>query len=321
VATAGDYCYVSLGNSGIRIVNTTNPAHSQELGYCDTPGSALELAVADSFVYVADGSFGLRIINVADPTNPHEVGFYDTPGIANCVAISGNFAYVADGSSGLHAINVSNPSNPQFVGTYFVQGAFARDVAISGNYAYVIYGGLSIIDVANPAQMVLISIPNTMSNPSNVEVSGNYAYVTGQSGVFTLIGYLQVIDVTNPANPQIRGDYREAGSGQGGLRSRGSAIFCFTVSDNYAYISSYYGWSDEQFPHPTFHSEYYQRILDVANPDSFGYIRVVNMVRMILPETITPISPFPIVSITPHAASRVCYIVVCRTCRSLLDGV
>jgi hypothetical protein len=97
----GSYAYVADGDSGLRIINVSDPAHPGEVGFYDTPGYAYGVAVSGSYAYVADGDSGLRIINVADPAHPSEVGFYDTPGYAYGVAVSGSYAYVADGNSGL----------------------------------------------------------------------------------------------------------------------------------------------------------------------------------------------------------------------------
>ena len=41
---------------GLRVVNVSNPAYPVELSVCDTPGWALNVAVAGSTAYVADGA-------------------------------------------------------------------------------------------------------------------------------------------------------------------------------------------------------------------------------------------------------------------------
>ena len=59
-------------------------------------------------------------------------------------------------------------------------------------------------------------------------VSGNYAYVA-ESSLYRQrcgLGGLQVIDVSNPANPQRVGGYDTSGSAQG-----------VAVSGNYAYVA------------------------------------------------------------------------------------
>jgi hypothetical protein len=146
VATRLNYAYVAAGNSGLRIVDISNPNSPVQAGFYDTPGFALGVAAGASYAYIADGANGLRVIEVGDPASAAEVGFLDTPGFANGVAVAGNYAYVADGSS-LRVINVSNPAAPSQTGSAPVP---AVGVAVQGNYAYVAAGGagLRIIDIA-----------------------------------------------------------------------------------------------------------------------------------------------------------------------------
>ncbi|MBK8129623.1 MAG: hypothetical protein IPK53_12235 [bacterium] len=75
--------------TGLRIVDISDPANPQEVGFYDTPGEARGVAVSGSYAYVADGNSGLRVIDVTNPSLPLSVGFYDTPGYARCVAVSG----------------------------------------------------------------------------------------------------------------------------------------------------------------------------------------------------------------------------------------
>lgn len=55
------------------------------MGFYDTLGSALDIAVAGNYVYVADGGSDLWIINVSIPSTPSKVGSYDTPNYAQRV--------------------------------------------------------------------------------------------------------------------------------------------------------------------------------------------------------------------------------------------
>jgi len=70
--------YVADGESGLRIINASDPANPLEIGFHDTGGNSYSIHVVDSLAYVADHSDGLRIINISDPTDPTEIGFYDT---------------------------------------------------------------------------------------------------------------------------------------------------------------------------------------------------------------------------------------------------
>jgi len=100
----GNYAYVADGSSGLRVISVSDPAHPQEVGYYNTPGSADGVAVVGNYAYVADRGAGLRVIDVSNPAQPQEAGYYDTPGSAWGVAVTGSLAYVADWGAGLQIV-------------------------------------------------------------------------------------------------------------------------------------------------------------------------------------------------------------------------
>jgi hypothetical protein len=184
------------------------PALAQDcpepVGFYDTPGEAIGVAVAGSYAYVADEDAGLRVVNVSNPAVPFEVGFYDTPGEAIGVAVAGAYAYVADGLAGLRVVNVSNPAVPFEVGSYNTP-VYAVGVAVAGSYAYVADGdaGLRVVNVSNPAAPFEVGFYYTPGFAYGVAVAGSYAYVAhGDDG-----HGLRVVDVSNPAAPFEVGSY------------------------------------------------------------------------------------------------------------------
>jgi hypothetical protein len=62
VTVAGNYAYVADDDSGLRIVDVSNPAAPSEAGFYDTPGYAWGVAVAGNTAYVADSDGGLVIL-------------------------------------------------------------------------------------------------------------------------------------------------------------------------------------------------------------------------------------------------------------------
>lgn len=85
---------------------------------------------------------------------------------------------------------------------------------MEGNYAYIVNtlfptlsipDDLQIIDISNPANPQLIGSHSTSSYATDVTVKGNYAYVgLGFGGYFMSPprGGLEIIDISDPANPQ-----------------------------------------------------------------------------------------------------------------------
>ena len=91
--------------------------------------------------------------------------------------------------------------NPVLVGSLNT-GDYARDVAVAGEYAYVANGksGLSIVNVKNPAEPILISsLAIGGGQAFGVAVAGNYAYIADYDEG------LKIIKIDNPVAPKLVG--------------------------------------------------------------------------------------------------------------------
>jgi len=74
VMVIGDLAYIADGDSGLRIINVSNPANPFEYGFYDTPGYVEGLKIAGDYAFIAEGlTHGLRIINISDPLNPTSI--------------------------------------------------------------------------------------------------------------------------------------------------------------------------------------------------------------------------------------------------------
>jgi hypothetical protein len=132
-------------DSGLQIINVSNPVNPTSAGGCHTLGAAWGVFVSGSHAYVAVNDAGLQIINVSNPSGPVVTGSYNTPGHANSIFVSGRYAYVADEGSGLQIIDISNPASPTLVGGYDTPGT-ALGVFVMGDYIYVAdYSSLMIL--------------------------------------------------------------------------------------------------------------------------------------------------------------------------------
>jgi hypothetical protein len=210
VQVVGNYAYVADRDSGLQIIDISNPLNPLLIGTYDTSGSAYAVQVVGNYAYVADSDSELAIIDITNPTNPLLTGSYDTLGDAYGVQVVGNYAYVADADSGLQIIDISNPLNPQPKGTYDTSGR-AISVQVVNDLAYIADGsGLAIVDISNPLNpQPKGTYKNTSGLAISVQVVGNLAYVAdADSG-------LQIIDITNATNPILKGNYDTLGDAYG----------------------------------------------------------------------------------------------------------
>ena len=82
----------------------------------------------------------------------------------------------------------------EYVGSTLWNGVI--DVEIVENYAYCTFtNGLMILDISNIASPNFVSHYYLPEGAYGIDISGNYAYVADQESG------LQIIDVTDPANP------------------------------------------------------------------------------------------------------------------------
>ncbi len=91
-------------------------------------------------------------------------------------------------------------------------------VATSGSYAYMVRKSATgpnfiVINISTPTAPTVVGTLTLTGTPTNIAVSGNYAYVSNSS----TSGELQIVNVTTPAAPALSGTYNASGLAGGGL--------------------------------------------------------------------------------------------------------
>ncbi len=147
-------------------------------------------------------------------------------------------------SGGFSQINIggyNQTSAASGVGTLFVAGnvpvtnvgsinmtssAAGAGFAVAGNYSYVTStanNNFQIFDISNPASPIAVNGTGTATNtgPSNIIVSGNYAYVSTTTT-------LEIFNISNPASPSLSGQISTGA---------GTSAYIDAVQGKYAYVS------------------------------------------------------------------------------------
>ncbi len=227
-AVRGRYVYtIGSGNPYgssplLAIYDIADPQNIRKVGELTVSGQVFseQLALVGNYAYVvaleefSGGGYDikLRIVDVSDPTRPREVGQYAPTGKkVYAVIVGNNYAYVAvsgSGGSALHVLNISNPASPQFVREITnVDDLEGDGGTVAGNRLYLVHGtkGISIWDISQPDNPQRLGSLDTPGVARSVAVSGNYAFVSEGRwfGSGAEKGYLRIVDVSNPANPQI----------------------------------------------------------------------------------------------------------------------
>ena len=208
VAMAGQYAYVDntvAGNPAhddLIVVNLSVPSSPSIVGRVTLPSGAGAIKVVGTLAYLATNGAGLQVVDVSSPTAPRIVGAVDTPGSAVGVAVANGYAYVAD-STAVVSINISTPSNPFLVGSLATTSA--TNIAVAGSRLYVLDGTqFKIIDATNAAVPTLLSASSAYG-AQGLDVLGNYALLaTPALDHMSSNGGIYVIDVSNPAQPNLQ---------------------------------------------------------------------------------------------------------------------
>ncbi len=245
-----DYAFVATGQTGLQIVDISDPEQLEVVGiFNDNYRDVYSVCVSGDYAYInfvidyygIIRERGLVILDISEPSSPEEVGACETPRRARKITVVGDCAYLA-AQDRLIIIDVSNPANPSEMGFYETSRVY--DVFVRDNYAYIArdIGSLLIIDISNPEEPDSVSSLETPGHPQGVCVEGDYAYIADGP-----IGGLQAIDVSNPEEPF------EAGA----IDSLdGRDVF---VSDNFAYVIS---------------EDNLLYIVDITDPDTLDVVGV-----------------------------------------------
>ncbi len=116
------------------------------------------------------------------------------------------------------------PFAPTLAGSYDMSG-YAYSVVVAGDKPFVANAeyGLQVIDITDPANLVLAGGCDTPSSAWDVAIAGNHAFVADDASG------LQVIDITNPANPALVGSC-DTGNAYG-----------VAVAGDHAFVADWFG--------------------------------------------------------------------------------
>jgi len=254
VHISGKYAYVTTLSTGndLHIIDISTPSTPIEVGSLNLPHSANSVYVSSKYAYVVNNNVAgsncpseceFHIIDVSDPSSPTTTGSLNLPDSGNDVYVSGKYAYVltASSSNDFHIIDISDPTRPAEVGSLDLPHS-ANGVYVSGKYAYVVNDNIfasncpsecefHIIDISDPTTPVMMGSMEIPYSPSDVYVSGKYAYVVNNTPFGSLCGMscqvpLLIIDISDPLSPTTVGS----------LDFSLSSIYAIHVAGKYAYL-------------------------------------------------------------------------------------
>ncbi len=197
------YGYIA-DQSGLIIIDASNPDDLSLVGSLAIPGACYDVAVIDDYAYVANNWYGgteggVYAIDVSDLTNPIQSDFYNS----YFTAISGVSNYIiCTNNEGYSIFNVTTPGQLEFVQQTGLPGS-VLDVAIKENYAITASNGIRVFDVTNKSKPEQLAFMESSANLVNI--SGDLAVCTPQN----MAGgnRLSILNVSDPTNLVELGHY------------------------------------------------------------------------------------------------------------------
>ena len=200
VAFRDQYAFLATGLGGIRILDISSPEHIREVSTYTSPDTEMyDVKVKNNILYIAD-NHGLRALDISNPLAPQTI--YHSPDLEvwqSRLYVDDSLLLLVAPLRGLFIFDISNPSDPVLAGSLNTL-VRPNNTALSGNYAIVADwgewwggGGLKFIDLSTPSNPVEDTV--LPGRYYDVEVSGDFAYVTIQYGV-------TAVDIQNIHTPQ-----------------------------------------------------------------------------------------------------------------------
>ncbi|MFA5127027.1 MAG: hypothetical protein WC465_03450 [Patescibacteria group bacterium] len=236
---------VTIPGVSTLIAGFLNWNNATTTAFYNTPGSSDDNDVyeTDGIAYVVteNNSSGSEfyVLNISDIRDPQPLGSLNIGTGVTAVMVQGNFAYVSTRSDGaeFQVIDVADPHNLHVEVTRNLSGSSdARDIVVNNTQAYIIQGStLYAFNITNPSNPTQYSHTLSVSATGNeLFVSGNYVYVATEDSSKEL----QIVDITNPANMFLAGQYDLSGS----LRATD-----VNVRGTRAYVSTKVNYSGPEF--------------------------------------------------------------------------
>jgi hypothetical protein len=200
--TKGDLLILVSGEEFSILDISVDPENPTPRGTEQVTGAQLySLYIDGDLAFSGDQISGaLYIFDIFNPDLPQHVGTYDTSGETYSVKATNNIAYMADGLGGLHLVDYTDPTTPVFLARYDTPGE-CFDVNVHGDYIYVLAGYAGFHVIYRPSTSVFSVVGSEPMDARDIIVHDSYLYVIDDDSGFT------VIDVSNPANPDTRGNY------------------------------------------------------------------------------------------------------------------
>lgn len=230
LALAGPY--VLSSGSELIVFQHTGSGAPVEIGKLTLPGFTHQIATVLPYVAIATSTRFL-IIDLSDGHQPRLLGTYEhTWGVVRKLVLFGTYAYLLTEHAGLVVMDITDPMSPTLITTISALMG-GKDLALAGQHLLAVDDRVSlhIFDLATPPTPRLVHIEDSLGPIRSLAAQGFYAYALVEDA-------LQVLDLTDPATPQVVGEYADDifRDGLMSLRIAGHRIYAGTTFGQFLVI-------------------------------------------------------------------------------------
>ncbi len=197
VTVKGNYAYIGDEDTGLNIVDISDPSEPEVIGNIAPNNTCIDIAVTirGNYAYVSDGD-EFKIIDISNPQKPVTIGNVSIR-YADDIAVWDNYAYVLYNTiNEIKIVDISDLYNPEIVGTTQVND-WTNAITIENGLLYAGDNhGISIFDLNDPVHPQIIGSFETEDSVKDIEVSGDLAYIA------IMWHNLVIADISNPEDPQ-----------------------------------------------------------------------------------------------------------------------
>ncbi|MEW6756685.1 MAG: hypothetical protein AB1347_00540 [Acidobacteriota bacterium] len=199
LAGLGNRVYVAK-NSKIQTWNYAVPSSPSLESEASVSSPAVDLAIAGELLLASCQDAGVLLFSLSNPAAPSLLGSFSFEGSAIQAAVAGSRMAVAAGTKGALLVDISDPSHPVQVGEWTTDTGFIAGVALGSDeilWAAQSDRGTWAVDVTDPQN------PEKVGGPVSYDMNQGKLYLRG-THLFqpTLVGSINLADVTDPAKPE-----------------------------------------------------------------------------------------------------------------------
>jgi hypothetical protein len=208
--------YAAFAESGLVVVNVSDPANPVKLATIGAGWYMVDLAISGDYAYASIANPPqMKVIDISNAEHPSLTSTYrPPPGMSfSGIAARGSRCYTVirekDPRGGLRVVDLSDPANPVEVGSFSLPSDVESVVAVDGlAFAGTKGGGVQVLDISDASFPVLLGAIGDTSRIGRLCIDLPYLYAAAYGGAF-----LQVIDVSDPRNPVVVGRMDSLGRG------------------------------------------------------------------------------------------------------------